>query len=54
MTHIDVVTCLLLMGWVACGTVYVQFSIVRSTCSTMNWPEVCPEICVLVVLVFLQ
>jgi hypothetical protein len=54
MTFINVVTCPLLMARVACGTVYVQFSIVRNACSTRNWPEVCPEICLVVVLVFLS
>jgi hypothetical protein len=49
MTYINMVTCLLLMARVACGTVYVQFSIVHNVHSTRNLPEMCPEICLLVV-----
>ena len=52
MTHINMVTCLLLMTWTSCGMVYVLFSIVLNACNIRNWPEVCPEICLLVVLVF--
>ena len=54
MMYINAVACPLLLAWAACGTVYAQFSIVRNACSTRNWPEVCPEICLLVVLDFSQ
>jgi hypothetical protein len=50
----NVVTCPVLMARAACGAVNVQFSIVHVACSAKNWPEVCPEICLLVVLVFSQ